>query len=53
VNAKPSPEGLGYSRLPRACTIVEECSKPDEADDITAHYRSIITRIRQQMEAQP
>src|SRR5436190_17171888 len=30
-----------------------ECSKPEEADDIAAHYRSIITRIRQQMKAQP
>jgi hypothetical protein len=33
--------------------IVEECSKPEEADDIAAHYRSIVTKIRQQMEAQP
>ena len=32
--------------------IVEECSKREEADDIAAHYRSIIENIRQQMEAQ-
>jgi len=32
--------------------IVEECSKPEEADDIVAHYRAIIAKIRQQIEAQ-
>ena len=32
--------------------IVEECSKPEEADDIAAHYRTIVAKIRQQMEAQ-
>jgi hypothetical protein len=32
--------------------IVEECSKPEEADDIAKHYRSIIQKIRSQMEAQ-
>lgn len=32
--------------------IVEECSKPEEADDIAAHYRSIIRSIRRQMEEQ-
>ena len=32
--------------------IVEECSKPQEADDIAKHYRSIAGNIRQQMEAQ-
>jgi hypothetical protein len=32
--------------------IVEECSKPEEAEDIAAHYRTIIPSIRQQMEAQ-
>lgn len=32
--------------------IVEECHKPEEADDIAAHYRCIIGTIRQQMEAQ-
>ena len=32
--------------------IVEECSKPEEADDIAAHYRAIVARIRQQVEAQ-
>ncbi|MBC8097328.1 MAG: hypothetical protein H7Y43_16100 [Akkermansiaceae bacterium] len=32
---------------------LEECHKPEEADDTPAHYRSIVTRIRQQMEAQP
>lgn len=32
--------------------VVEECSKPKEADDIAAHYRSLIRSIRLQMEAQ-
>ena len=32
--------------------IVEECCKPEEADDIAAHYRSIISKIREQTEAQ-
>jgi hypothetical protein len=32
--------------------IVEECSKPAEADDIAKRYRSIINNIRSQMEAQ-
>ena len=32
--------------------VVEECSKPEEADDIAEHYRSIIRKIHSQMEAQ-
>lgn len=32
--------------------IVEECSNPEEADDIAAHYRTIVTKIREQMEDQ-
>ena len=32
--------------------VVEECSKPEEADAIAAHYRSIIRKIHEQMEAQ-
>ncbi len=32
--------------------IVEEWSKPEEADNIAAHYRSIISKIREQTEAQ-
>ena len=32
--------------------LAEECSKPEEADDIAAHYRSIVGKIRKQMEAQ-
>ncbi len=32
--------------------IVEECSQPEEANDIAKHYRSIVCKIRQQMEAQ-
>jgi hypothetical protein len=32
--------------------IAEECSKPEEADGIAAHYRSIIQRIRSQVESQ-
>ena len=32
--------------------LVEECSKPEEAEGIAAHYRGIIGRIQAQMEAQ-
>ena len=32
--------------------LAEECSKPEEADDIAKHYRSIIRKIHSQMEAQ-
>jgi hypothetical protein len=32
--------------------LVEECSKPEEADGIAAHYREVIASIRQQVEAQ-
>jgi hypothetical protein len=32
--------------------IVEECSKPEEADDIAAHYRAMIASVRKQVEAQ-
>lgn len=32
--------------------FVEECGRPEEADDIAEHYRSIIRRIQNQMEAQ-
>jgi hypothetical protein len=32
--------------------IIEECSKPEEADAIAEHYRSIIGTIERQMEAQ-
>ncbi len=32
--------------------IVEECSKPEEADDTARRYRSIINKIRTQMETQ-
>jgi hypothetical protein len=32
--------------------IVEDCSKPEEADSIAAHYRSIVETIRAQMEGQ-
>jgi hypothetical protein len=32
--------------------VIEECNKPEEADDIAAHYRSIVQKIRAQMEAQ-
>ncbi len=32
--------------------LVEECSKPEEADDIAEHYRSIIRKLQSQMEAQ-
>ena len=32
--------------------VIEECSKPEEAEDIAAHYRSIIETIKRQMETQ-
>ena len=32
--------------------LAEECSNPEEADDIAEHYRSIIRKIQSQMEAQ-
>ena len=32
--------------------IIEECRDAEEADQIAAHYRSIIQNIRQQMEEQ-
>lgn len=32
--------------------LVEECSKPEEADGIAKHYRSIVRTIQSQMEAQ-
>lgn len=32
--------------------IVEECNDAHEADGIANHYRSIITKIRKQQEAQ-
>jgi hypothetical protein len=32
--------------------IAEECCKPEEADDIAEHYRSIIRKIEAQTEAQ-
>jgi len=32
--------------------LVEECSKPEEADDIAEHSRSIIRKLQSQMEAQ-
>ena len=32
--------------------LVEECSKPEEADGIAKHCRSIIRKIQSQMEAQ-
>lgn len=32
--------------------IVEECHEPEEAEGIAKRYRSIITKIRNQMEAQ-
>jgi hypothetical protein len=35
-----------------ADSIVEECTDEDEADRIAAHYRSIISKIRDQREAQ-
>jgi hypothetical protein len=32
--------------------VVEECSKPEEADEIATHYRRLLHTIRKQMEAQ-
>ncbi|MES2439566.1 MAG: hypothetical protein V4584_10890 [Verrucomicrobiota bacterium] len=33
--------------------LIEECSDAQEADAIATHYRSIIGKIRKQVEAQP
>lgn len=33
--------------------LIEECSDAEEADGIAEHYRSIIGKIQEQMEAQP
>ena len=52
-HGKGQAEYLRTERMPDGeMFIIEECSKPEEADDIGEHYRSIISRIRQQMEAQ-
>ena len=32
--------------------VIEECSDPEEADAIAAHFRAIIRTIQTQMEAQ-
>ena len=32
--------------------IIEDCSKPEEADEIAKRYRAIIDKIRKQMEPQ-
>ena len=32
--------------------LIEECSEPEEADEIAEHYRSIISEIRRQMGVQ-
>ena len=32
--------------------VIEECSKPEEADGIATHYRRLLHTIREQMEAQ-
>jgi hypothetical protein len=54
TNANPALKGWAILDCKESARpIVEECSKPEEADDIAAHYRSILTKIRQQMEAQP
>lgn len=44
LRAETLPEGEFF--------LVEECSKPEEADDIAKQYRSIIQKIQSQMEAQ-
>lgn len=33
--------------------VVEECNNADEADAIANHYRSILTKIRDQRDKQP
>lgn len=33
--------------------LIEECSDAEEAEGIAEHYRSIIGKIQEQMEAQP
>ncbi len=44
----------GYHRTGEspADFIVEECNDANEAENISAHYRSIIGKIREQQEAQ-
>jgi hypothetical protein len=44
LRTKTMPEGEFF--------LVEECSKPEEADSIAKHYRSIIRKIQSQIEAQ-
>ena len=36
----------------RADFVVEECADADEAEKVAAHYRSIISKIREQRAAQ-
>jgi hypothetical protein len=44
---------LRTERIPEGeIFIIEECSNPEEADTIASHYREIITKIQQQLEAQ-
>lgn len=44
LHTRTMPEGEFF--------FVEECSRPEEADDIAEHYRSIIHKIQSPMEAQ-
>jgi len=41
-----------YHRTGEAAALVEECSDAAEAERIAAHYRSIVTKIRNQRDAQ-
>ena len=41
-----------FHRTGKADTLIEECRDVEEAEKIAAHYRSIITKIRKQREAQ-
>jgi hypothetical protein len=41
-----------FHRTGHADVIVEECRDAAEAEKISAHYRSIIAKIRKQREAQ-
>ena len=52
--AKAWERTANYHRTgePSADFIVEECNDADEADNISAHHRSIISKIQKQREAQ-
>jgi hypothetical protein len=53
VSWERTAEYLRTERMPTGeFFIIEECNKPEEADDIAAHYRGIVAAIRKQVEEQ-